>query len=224
MHEVLAPTLTPVDTLLRTRQGDVEDLLPGDVALAGYFCDCLSSPAPGQRFLARQIRYLSDETKKPMEGVLDIGDVNVFPLEPEKHMAVMEHQISLVYDAGARLCLVGGDASGFEVLSKTLSNKLEREITTVHTGQGESGTSDLSPAILAVDLSRLAGSWMSRPQRLGGVSPLEIITEISAIQRPITAAAIYGLAPTLGEVGVFETRVSRDVLAALVDTLKRRIS
>lgn len=220
MRDNTAPRLVPVSTLLLARSGDIGDVRFRDSALLGYFCDCLSDPAPGRRFLARQIRYLSGELLTPPARTLDLGDLNVFPLEPKKHAEAMERQLSLLFAAGARPCLVGGDKSGLDAIRRWMTKR--SEVAPDLVVAGESGHARAkTPLIVAVDLSLLAGRWLSRPRRLAGLSPHQIISALEAIEQPIAAAAIFGLAPALDASGVAETRAARDVLSALVGAMQR---
>ena len=73
-----------IPSFLGVPVGDLEDSAQTDRSrLSGYFCDNLDQPAAGQRYLARQLRYASRPGRAPA-GAIDLGDVNVFPLEPDK--------------------------------------------------------------------------------------------------------------------------------------------
>lgn len=221
MNDDPDPWLTALPTMLRARSGEsAGDLAPGDIALVGYFCDCLSAPEPGQRFLARQIRYFSGELTSPARGAVDLGDLNVFPLEPEKHMAALEDQVSLILNAGARPCLVGGDRSGLDGLRRSMTKRLTMAPNLLIAGQTTDVASDL-PLIVAADLSLIAGRWLSRPRRLAGLSPHQIIDALGTIDQPVVAAAIFGMAPALDASGMGETRAARDILSALLAAIQR---
>ena len=105
-----------IPSFLGVRVGDLEDLMPNQIAIAGYFCDNLDQPVAGQRYLARQLRYASGPDNAPTNAI-DLGDVNVFPLEPEKHFSAVISQCEAVLKTGARMVLVGGDTSGLKALS-----------------------------------------------------------------------------------------------------------
>ena len=59
MGDVAHKQFDTIPSFLGVPVGDLEDLVPGQVAMAGYFCDNLDRPAAGQRYLARQLRYAS---------------------------------------------------------------------------------------------------------------------------------------------------------------------
>ena len=82
-----------IPSFLGVRVGDLEDLMPNQIAIAGYFCDNLDQPVAGQRYLARQLRYASGPDTAPTNAI-DLGDVNVFPLEPEKHFSAVRSYIA----------------------------------------------------------------------------------------------------------------------------------
>lgn len=100
-----------IPSFLGAPVGDLEDLLPDHIAIAGYFCDNLDRPAPGQRSLARQVRYASRTGIVPA-CAFDVGDLNVFPLEVGKHETAVTAQCGAIFKTGARMVFVGGDLSG----------------------------------------------------------------------------------------------------------------
>ena len=110
--------LVPVSTLLGAPTGDLEDLDAGIVALAGLYCDHFCNTEPGARLAARQVRYgcslyaRADRRAQPLAAnVVDIGDLNVFPLEPAKNLSVLMDQTSRIAATGAKLLAIGGDYS-----------------------------------------------------------------------------------------------------------------
>lgn len=105
----------PISTFLGAPIGDLEDLSPGMIAIAGIYCDHFGEGVPGARFAARQIRYSSWQGlyQEPItistNGLIDIGDLNVFPLEPQRHEKILSEQSEKIFRKGARLLSVGGD-------------------------------------------------------------------------------------------------------------------
>ncbi len=201
--------------------GDLEDLVPGQVAIAGYFCDNLDRPAPGQRYLARQLRYASRPGKAPANAI-DLGDVNVFPLETEKHFSAVIAQCAAVLETGARLALVGGDSSGLKALGIAAQKVTGTEVPVIPVTGGIAGNlSHNQPAILSVDLQELAANWVSQPRRLTGLSPAQMIAQIDATPGNAIAAAIFGLAPALDNRGRTETRAALAILQAVAERLQK---
>lgn len=211
-----------IPSLLGTPVGDLEDLTSGQVALAGYFCDNLCRPAPGQRYLARQLRYASRPGDAPA-NVLDLGDVNVFPLEPEKHFAAVASQCMSVLGSGARLVLVGGDKSGAKALVTAAQQAADGEVQEVSL-TGADCSAGTAPIVLSVDLDELAGNWLSRPHRPSGLTPAQMIARIGDIPGNIVGAALFGMAPALDSRGTTETRAALAILRALADRLGKRAS
>lgn len=97
----------PVGTLLGAVPGDLEALRTGHVALAGLYFDH-SAKTPGARFAARQVRYESPPSGADPAWV-DLGDLNVFPLQPDRNAATLADQAGRILATGARLLVVGGD-------------------------------------------------------------------------------------------------------------------
>ncbi|MBT6524813.1 MAG: hypothetical protein HOL57_02390 [Marinovum sp.] len=210
-----------IPSFLGVPVGDLEDLVPGQVAIAGYFCDNLDRPAAGQRYLARQLRYASRPGKVPA-NVIDLGDVNVFPLEPDKHFSAIISQCEAVLDSGARMVLVGGDSSGLQALGTAAQKVAGADVPVVPVTGGIAGNlPKTQPVILSVDLNELAGIWMSHPSRLTGLSPAQMIAQIDATSGNVIAAAIFGLAPALDNRGRTETRAALAILQAVAERLAK---
>ena len=213
-----------IPSFLGVPVGDLEDLAPGQVAMAGYFCDNLDRPAAGQRYLARQLRYASRPENAPA-NVTDLGDVNVFPLEPDKHFSAVISQCEAVLEAGARMVLVGGDSSGLKALGIAVRKITNADVPVVSVTEGITGNlSKTQPIILSVDLQELAGIWMSQPRRLNGLSPAQMIAQIVATPGNVVAAAIFGLAPALDNRGKTETRAALAILQAVAERLEKGAS
>ena len=80
MGDVVQIRFDKIPSFLGLPISDLEDLAPNQVAIAGYFCDNLDKTFAGQRYLARQLRYVSRSKAVPLNAT-DLGDLNVFPLE-----------------------------------------------------------------------------------------------------------------------------------------------
>lgn len=210
-----------IPSFLGAPVGDLEDLVPGQVAIAGYFCDNLDRPAAGQRYLARQLRYASRLGAAPANAI-DLGDVNVFPLEREKHTSAVIAQCEAVLETGARMVLVGGDTSGREALGIAARHVTGADVPVVSAAGGVTGNlPEAQPIILSVDLQELAGNWMSQPRRLSGQSPAQMVAQVIATPGDVIAAAVFGLAPALDNRGVTETQAALAILQALVGRLEK---
>lgn len=200
---------------------DLEDLVPNQVAIAGYFCDNLDQTFAGQRYLARQLRYKSRSKIVPINAT-DLGDLNVFPLEPEKHFSAVISQCEEVIKLGTYLILVGGDSSGLKALGAAVENVVNLDVPIVSiSNNNKLNLSKTQKIILSVDLKELAGKWVSKPRRLNGLSPSQIITQIKNIPNKIIAVAIFGLAPELDGRGSTETQVALNILEAVVKRLDK---
>ena len=200
---------------------DLEDLVPNQVAIAGYFCDNLDQTFAGQRYLARQLRYKSRSKIVPIKAT-DLGDLNVFPLEPEKHFSAVISQCEEVLKLGTYLVLVGGDSSGLKALGAAVENVVNLDVPIVSIlNNNKLNLSKTQKIILSVDLKELAGKWVSKPRRLNGLSPSQIITQIKNIPNKIIAVAIFGLAPELDGRGSTETQVALNILEAVVKRLDK---
>ncbi|MDG1102080.1 MAG: hypothetical protein P8N75_01620 [Ascidiaceihabitans sp.] len=213
-----------IPSFLGVPVGDLEDLVPGQVAMAGYFCDNLDRPAAGQRYLARQLRYASRPENAPA-NVTDLGDVNVFPLEVGKHFSAVISQCEAILETGARMVLVGGDSSGLRALGIAVRKITNADVLVVSVTEGIMGNlSKTQPIILSVDLQELAGIWMSQPRRLSGLSPAQMIAQINATPGNVVAAAIFGLAPALDNRGTTETCAALAILQAVAEHLEKGAS
>ena len=210
-----------IPSFLGVSVGDLEDLMPGQVAIAGYFCDNLDLPVAGQRYLARQLRYAS-LPENASANAIDLGDVNVFPLEPDKHFSAVVSQCEAVLETGARMVLVGGDSSGLKALGIAAQKVTGADVTVLPLkGDIAGNLSKPQPVILSVDLNKLAGIWMSHPSRLTGLSPAQMIAQIDATPGNVIAAVVFGLAPALDHRGTTETRAALAILQAVAERLEK---
>jgi hypothetical protein len=210
-----------IPSFLGVPVGDLEDLVPGQIAIAGYFCDNLDRPVAEQRYLARQLRYASRPENAPANAI-DLGDVNVFPLEPDKHFSAVVSQCEAVLKTGARMVLVGGDSSGLKALGIAAQKVTGADVTVLPLKGDISGNlSKPQPVILSVDLNKLAGIWMSHPSRLTGLSPAQMIAQIDATPGSVIAAVVFGLVPALDHRGTTETRAALAILQAVAERLEK---
>ena len=210
-----------IPSFLGVPVGDLEDLTNGQIAIIGYFCDNLDQPAAGQRYLARQLRYASRPGRAPA-GAIDLGDVNVFPLEPDKHFSAVIAQCGAVLETGARIVLVGGDSSGLKALGGAAQLITGENVSVVSISESiASNISDDQPIVRSVDLQKLAGKWMSHPRRLTGLSPATMIANIHTTPGSVIAAAVFGLAPALDNRGSMETRAALAILQAVTERLEK---
>jgi arginase family enzyme len=221
MVDVAQKQLNMIPSFLGAPVGDLEDLIPGQVAITGYFCDNLERPMAGQRYLARQLRYASQHENMAAKAI-DLGDVNVFPLERNKHSSIVTAQCVAVLEIGARMVLVGGDASGLRALGAAAKKVVGMDVPIVSIKGDTTGNfPKTKPIVMSIDLIELAGVWMSNPRRVTGLSPAEIITQIRAIRGNVIAAAIFGLAPSLDSRGSTETRAALAILQAVSERLEK---
>lgn len=198
--------------LIGAPQSTLKDVARGDVVLCGYFCDNLAGGPPGARFLARQVRYAS-EGDTPLAGVHDLGDLNVFPLEPDKHAAAVAEQLSLITKAGAVPIFVGGDRSGADILARQAGFLQQTEITIHDVARGAVAPAKPTALIIAeVDLSAVRGT---------GQRPEAITAAIEALPERVIAGAVFGLAPMLDWSGAVEARVACMWVRALAQRLAR---
>lgn len=221
MGDVVQIRFDKIPSFLSLPISDLEDLVPNQVAIAGYFCDNLDQTFAGQRYLARQLRYVSRSKTVPVNAT-DLGDLNVFPLEPEKHFSAVISQCEEVLKLGTYLILVGGDSSGLKALGSAVENVVNLDVPIVSISNNKKlNLSKTQKIILSVDLKELAGKWVSKPRRLNGLSPSQIITQIKNIPNKIIAVAIFGLAPELDGRGSTETQVALNILEAVVKRLDK---
>ncbi len=96
---------------------ELNDLSDKTIAVAGVFCDHYGGGTPGSRIMPRQLRYSSypNEKRNGIEctqfEVVDIGDLNVFPLEYEKNYHVLKSQSQKIIDTKSKQLIIGGDYS-----------------------------------------------------------------------------------------------------------------
>lgn len=102
----------PAATFFGAPFADIGDLQVGDIAAVGVYCDHYSNGRPGGRFAARQLRYSSTGASVTApRTVFDLGDFNVFPLEPTRTHEILTEQSQRIFATGAKLFAIGGDYS-----------------------------------------------------------------------------------------------------------------
>lgn len=102
--------LSGVPTFFNAPVADLEDVGPGDVAVVGIYCDHYGEGEPGARFLPRQFRYACAlDRRSPPGGVFDLGDLSVFPLEPQRCLDALSDQARRLARTGAHMLAIGGD-------------------------------------------------------------------------------------------------------------------
>ena len=108
--------------------GDIEDLSEEKIAVAGLFCDHFSAGEPGARYAARQLRYASlpllthGPNISPPKNIIDVGELNVFPIEPLKTQSILKEQSLRIHQTGAKLLALGGD---YSLIPALVSGQLE---------------------------------------------------------------------------------------------------
>lgn len=201
------PRLRAIPTFLGAPIGDIEDLRPGDVAMVGLFLDHGDDGRFGKRFAARQVRYASTaQGMKPPVGergrCFDLGDLNVFPLQPERQAGALRRQIELITGTGAVVCVVGGRSlppilDAFSCTISMLQDAASHRNVSVG-GDRLAVILDLAP-ILRVD---------AEPRGLARI--VRHVRSVPADQ--VDAVHICGLAPDLDVAGRYEASLGAHVL------------
>ena len=211
-------------SLLGAPVGDLEDLAPGDVGLVGLFMDHGDECGFGARFAARQIRYAS----RPAYGMappataptaargrlFDLGDLNVFPLEPMRHREALERQFFAVLGTGARIIVVGGSMR-LEAIMATATRHLPHaaalHAVVVDGSEPSVAIPPVGHLFATVDLSRLfepAAAGRPKTRMLNAIRSLPA--------ERVLAAHLTGLAPELDLSARHDTSAAALMLDALV--------
>jgi hypothetical protein len=198
-----------IPTFLGAPIGDVEDLCPGDVGMVGLFLDHGARGRFGQRFAARQIRYASAAAGLrppcgPRGRCLDLGDLNVFPLQPVKQEQALRRQVELIMETGATPIIVGGRSLPFSLGACLTSGR------TLHVGGDSIEASDDEMLGLLVDVAPLCDVRASNRSLTALLSTLRCIPA-----ERIGAVHVSGVAPDLDVGGRFEASLAMHVLEAL---------
>jgi len=225
-----APKLLPIPSLLGVPVAELEDVRRGDICLAGLFFDHADRFGFGARFAARQLRYASSAafglcSEREMSGrqfrrCHDLGDLNVFPLEPERLREVLIRQARAVFAAGGRLVVIGGAMDLAEVLQSAYHAVWpERHLGLHKVGGGERlpVTREEGAALaVTVDLSLLYC-----PPRAPGRPKKQLLDAIAGLPvNRIEAVHLTGFAPALDLSGRYETALALHVLRAVVTRLQ----
>jgi arginase family enzyme len=204
------PAMRQIPSFLGAPIGDLEQLKPGDVAMVGLFLDHGDPHGFGKRFAARQIRYACAQHDIGLPagrgtGCLDLGDLNVFPLEPARQAQALRRQIAAIAAAGAIPVVVGGrrvDAQAADWLTPARMLELAAASAVAQTGEPIALIVDLAP-ILAHD---------APPRALS--TALAALAAIPADR--IAMAHLTGVAPDLDVGGRHAAVLAARVLQALV--------
>ena len=125
----LVPRIPGIETFMNLPEGDVEDLKEGMAAIAGVSYDLSCTSRIGSRFAPRTIRYTSQYYGGKFHGggevveittgdhikgsdrtkFLDLGDLNVFPLDWPRTEASLRQSMLEIAVTGARPIILGGD-------------------------------------------------------------------------------------------------------------------
>ena len=159
---VSAP-IRPVGSFFNAPVGDLDDLQPGTIALTGVYCDHFSGGTPGGRLAARQMRYASSGQAISLDSdnLVDIGDLNVFPLDHVGNEAILTEQCTRILATGASILAFGGDYSvspalfaGFRAagLGKSvglirISKRLDLCVVTQHSPRRDTATTRIASQI-----------------------------------------------------------------------------
>ena len=101
--EASLPPMLREPSFLCAPVGDLDRLGPGIVALAGLFLDHGDQTAFGRRFAARQLRYACALDRiRSRAACVDLGDLNVFPLEPARQERLPRAFVRADSDCAAR--------------------------------------------------------------------------------------------------------------------------
>ena len=201
------PRMLPVPSFLCAPIGDLEQLRAGDVAMAGLFLDHGDPVGYGRRFSARQLRYACAlERIHATVPCLDLGDLNVFPLEPVRQAAALRRQVSAIAATGAIPVLVGGRRTD-PPLGDCLGCAATVEASLAPADWPPSG-----PLALVIDLSPILAP-MAPPRGLS-----RLLAAIRALPaRRIAAVHVTGFKPGLDLDGRSEASLAARVLQAVAD-------
>lgn len=226
-----APALRAPASFLGLPTGDLEDLVPGDIALVGLFLDHGDNRGFGARFAARQIRYASrpafgmgarapEVTGRPRGRLLDLGDLNVFPLEPPRQREALLRQFTALLSSGARFVVVGGsaDLDGIAIEAARLADGARdlRPLTLPGAGASDARTPAQADLFVTVDLAPALDPAAGRGARS---RLIEAVGALPACR--VRAAHLTGLAAELDVSARAETAFASRVLEALAGLLWR---
>jgi hypothetical protein len=219
------PTCRSIPSLLGAPIADIDDVGRGDVCMIGLFDDHSDTARFGARFAARQIRYASQHDADPRlatpgANLVDLGDLNVFPLERDRNSSALIRQLKSIIAKGAVPVIVGGTFSMGPLMQQALERADDRKAALFDLpGADPSGlaANDRIRIALTVNLS----TWdqlaitAERP-----VTRLRHAIEALSPQS-IGAVHLTGLAPELDFCGRYETGLGHHVLGIIVAHLRR---
>ncbi len=220
-----APSFRPIPSLLGAPIADIDDVRRGDVCLAGLFEDHADATDFGARFAARQIRYASQGDADPSltsagVRVLDLGDLNVFPLERERNNSALMRQFRSIIGKGAVPVVVGGAFAMGPLMQHSLEHAAARKVALVDLPAAATkvvATDDSDLIVLTVDLSTLDQSAISREKPLA-----HLRKAIEALPpKSIGAVHLTGLAPDLDLCGRHAASLGHHVLALVIAHLRK---
>lgn len=226
----MLPATRPPATFLGAAVAELEDLAAGDVVMTGLFMDHGDRVGFGARFAARQIRYAS----RPAYGMaplrfatppgtftrgrlLDAGDLNVFPLEPERHAAALERQLKALMETGARTIVVGGSMRLDPIVSvaaSQLSPPMTMHPVLLRSDACASSMPPTGELFITLDIS---GLFEPAPVRRAKARLLSQVAQLPA--KRVRAAHLTGLAPELD----LSARHDAAVAALMLDALARHL-
>lgn len=225
-----APQLLPIPSFLGVPIGEVEDVRPGDICLVGLFFDHADGIGFGARFAARQLRYASNAayglcSEREMSGgqfprCHDLGDLNVFPLEPLRLREALIRQARAVFEARGRLVVIGGAMDLKEILQAAYTAVWPDRFLALHTigGRERHAVPQEEAEALAVNVDL---SSLYCPPRFPGRPKKQLLDAIAGLPvNRIDAVHLTGFAPALDLSGRYETALALHVLRAVVARLQ----
>jgi hypothetical protein len=220
-----APDFHSIASLLGAPIADIEDVMPGDLCLVGLFEDHSDSLHFGARFAARQIRYASLGERRidqpvGQARVLDLGDLNVFPLERERNHAALIRQIAAITGRGAVPIMVGGAFDMGDVMQGVAEGGAGCQVARIQLPNSASNTRMLdqrTPVVLTVDMGLCAPMSFAEKRPLARLR--QAIESLNA--QCIRAVHLTGLAPDLDLCGRQESALGDHVLRLIVAHLRR---
>lgn len=219
------PLFRPIPSLLGAPIADIDDVRRGDVCLVGLFEDHADATDFGARFAARQIRYASQSDTDPSPAppgvrILDIGDLNVFPLERERNHNALMRQLKSIIGKGALPVVVGGAFAMGPLMQQALEQETAWHAVLLDlpgTANEVVAANNRDLIVLTVDLSRWDQLVITREMPLA-----HLRQAVEALPRKsIGAVHLTGLAPDLDLCGRQETSLGHHVLKIVVTHLRK---
>jgi hypothetical protein len=215
----MTPAFRQIPTLLSAPIADIEDVEPGDICLVGLVDD-QADRAFGARFAARQLRYASRLDGEPASAdaqgrVLDLGDLNVFPLERERNEQALSRQIEAIVAKAAVPVVVGGAFTLAPLFRQVFERAAGREVATV-TLPADDGTrvftAPASDIVVMLDIAAHARAAAAASRPLA-----RFRRQIEALPPPaIRAVQLTGLTPDLDLSGRCQSAFALHILSFIV--------